>query len=220
MQFGPSVGGIENAPRYGNTGGVGQAGIIGRIAAAGGVTVNAATGGDLSSLYEKHDRHQGCAGCGKTSPIDDSAEAILFIGVTGAKDSSGSTTKVANTGPTTGTTPTGSTTTTASLPGDPPDAKKPLTPEEHNRLVNTANNLDQSWRSLDDQYNEQQRIINKAAGGGSLTPGERKAVDDAGGIPGLEKVKGETANRRDATHKDAQNAQREAKNNDSYRYVQ
>jgi hypothetical protein len=215
--FGGTVGGIDSAPRYGNTGGV----------VPSGKPPSAAPGGGFSPV-DKNDES------------DRNAEImILLIMAANASDEakksasgdkSGSGTKVASKEPTTGTTstatsttslpgPTGGTTTTASLPGDPPDAKKPLTPAEHQALVDAAKNLDGTWRDLDASYNEQQRVINKVTRGGTLTPGEQKMLDDAGGVTGLENHKQATADQRDATYKDAQNAQKEAKKNDSYNHV-
>jgi hypothetical protein len=239
--FGPTVGGIGNAPNYGNSGGGGGGGAlglavnntIGSLIGAGGYGSKApASGGNFSDFHEQRDFHHGCKGCGKTSDADEIAGTFLAIGLLGSdtKAPPDSTTKVANTAPTTGVTsaappsplpgPTGSTTKTTKPPIDPPDAKPPLTQAQHQQLVDTAKNLDNNWKNLDNQYNQQQDIIIKATGSGTLTPAEKKILDDAGGVKGLEKQREGTANQRDAKYKEYQGAQNEAKKNDSYRYVQ
>ena len=201
-------------------GGVGQAGIAGRIAAAGGASIGAAPGG-LFPTDSPPD----------LSMTTDGTDWVVDLGMNFTPNrppGSGSTTQVANTGPTAGTTPTatpsplpgptGGTTPTASRPGDPPDAKPPLTQEQHQKLVDTAKSLDQAWRNEDAQIHKLNEIISKNQSG-TATENEKKTFNDAGGVSGIENLQKEhQAKSRDYFNK-YQEAQKQAQDNHSYRHV-
>jgi hypothetical protein len=218
MPFGPSVGGIENAPRSGNTGGVGQAGLAGRIAAAGGVTVNPAP--------EPGSQSDALAEVMITSVMANGPKKDQ--GTSASDGKSGSGTKVANTDPTTGTTstatstslpgPTGGTTTTASVPGDPPDAKKPLTPAEHQALVDNATRLQEETTRLNNVVIDLTELVNRATDG-TMTEAQKADLVRRGGVDAVNKQIIDTSNQSRATDNERKRAHREAQNNDSYRHV-
>jgi hypothetical protein len=230
MPFGPSVGGIENAPRDGSTGGSvpGKYGVwVNTVIGTGAPNPSSGKGGGdyettdflIDVVNESSTAHCTNSNCNHPNRAH---------GTGGSADpaNSGSGTKVASTGPTTGTTsttslpgPTGGTTTTASVPGDPPDAKKPLTPAEHQALVDNATRLQNETNKLDTTVRDLTELVNRATDG-TMTEAQKADLVQRGGIDAVNKQIIDTSNQSRATSNDAKNAKKEAQANDSYRHVQ
>ncbi|MBX9844448.1 MAG: hypothetical protein K2Z80_21835 [Xanthobacteraceae bacterium] len=237
------VGGIDSAPRTGHIGPSGGGG-GGMAPGKYGVWVNTAIGsgapnvgaggggenyGPEDFLIDIHNEAStvGCtsSSCnhpnrahGTGGPADPPVKS-------GSGGNSGSGPKVATTTPTGGKAPTttlpgptGGTTTTASQPGDPPDAKRPLTQDEHQRLVDNATRLQDETKRLDQVVRDLNELVNRASDG-TLTPAQKEDLAKRGGVDAVNKQIIDTSNQSRATDKDAKRAQQEARNNDSYRYV-
>lgn len=102
---------------------------------------------------------------------------------------------------------------TAIMGKDPPDPVQ----QDHQARVNNARNLDNAWKALDNEYNRREAMIAKRDFERSAA--EKIEIDRAGGIGVFQQQALQVADQRDATYKQFQQAQLDAKAHNSYRYV-
>ena len=216
-----------DAARGDTGGGVGQAGLAGRIAAAAGVTVSGAPGAGYSppDIYRNEYDQQ-------------AFNIIADYGAASADTHAGPTTSVTPTataaGPTTGVTPTVTPSPSPSpLPGPtanatptntwsvPPDPGAGMTQEQHQAAVDLVTNLQQQYDNLVQQSYNEKDFLFKVAGTAfnNLTPEEQDRATKNGGVAGLEAGLKATQAQIDVTSTQLQQARQAAQTGDSYRHV-
>ena len=192
---------VEANAGGGRGGGVAQAGIAGKIAAAGGAAINAQN--NPYSYKPPTNIEDVVIDIGVVTTPNSSSKSGSG-GKSGSGAGSGSTTKVTSTGPTTGTTPTAtpsplpgptSGTTPTSRPADPPDAKQSQTAA----AKKTYDDLSQ--KAVDEEHTVKEISSKLSRDRNSLTQEEKDFITNIGGEAKLDDHLKQTWDERDAAHK-------------------